>query len=511
MRGKPGSSWWLLQHELRMFWFNSSKRSGRQIWLWVLGIGWLGLHGLAFHLLRDMPAFPQEVLSIVAIGATLLMVVLGTFMFSSGLKSSVDSLFERGDVDLLLSSPLPSRSIFTVRLGAISLGVASTYLALAAPVVNAGVATGHVAWLAAYPAMMAWAIITCSLAMLLTLLLVRVIGARKTRVVAQVVSAIAGALIFLLSQAYNLLHADSRGLATDLAARFAAPGSPLAPASLLWAPGRALMGSALPLLCLIVMAVALFLFTVQFTHGFFVHGLQQAVSSRRAGTGRANKPQGQFGRPLAEVVLRKEWRLIARDPNLLSQVLLQLLYMLPLGFVVLRADSGVAPGMAAGLTILSGSLAASLTWIVVAAEDAPDLLHAAPAARRTIRLAKVAAAVIPTLSLMAVPLVWAVAHDVVTGLLMSFTVVAATICAALTCLWHGRPAPRGNFKTRGKSNKVSVLLELIGGFSWAGTGFVLIRAAGPGQNAYDALWAGITLSVALLTLLLAWGTRRRAS
>jgi len=511
MRGKPGSSWWLLQHELRMFWFNSSKRSDRQVWLWILGLCWLGLHGLAFHLLRGMPALPQEVLSIMAIGATLLMVVLGTFMFSSGLKLSVDSLFERGDVDLLLSSPLPSRSIFTVRLGAISVGVASTYLVLAAPLVNAGAVTGHIALLAVYPALLAWAIGTSSLAMLLTLLLVRVIGARKTRVVAQVVSAIAGALIFLLSQAYNLMHTGSRGLATDMVTRFAAPGRLLAPDSLFWLPGRALLGSALPLLCLIVVAGTLFVFTAQFTHGFFVRGLQQAVSSRRARIGRANKPQGQFGRPLAEVVLRKEWRLIARDPNLLSQVLLQLLYMLPLGFVVLRADSGVAPGMAAGLTILSGSLAASLTWIVVAAEDAPDLLQAAPAARRMIRLAKVAAAVIPTLVLMAVPLVWAVAQDVVSGLLMCFTVVASTICAALTCLWQGRPAPRGNFKTRGKSNKVSVLLELIGGFSWAGTGFVLIRAAGPGQNAYDARWASITLSVALLTLLLAWGTRRRAS
>jgi ABC-2 type transport system permease protein len=203
MKGRPGSSWWLLQHELRMFWFNSSKRSGRQGWLWFLGVGWLGLHGLAWHVLHDMPALPHDVLAILAMGATLVMVVLGTFMFSSGLKSSVDSLFERGDVDLLLSSPLPSRSIFTVRLGAISLGVASTYLALAAPVVNAGVVTGHIAWLAAYPVLLAWATASCSLAMLLTLLLVRVIGSRKTRVVAQVLSAIAGALIFLLSQ----LHA----------------------------------------------------------------------------------------------------------------------------------------------------------------------------------------------------------------------------------------------------------------------------------------------------------------
>jgi ABC-2 type transport system permease protein len=510
MKGRPGSSWWLLQHELRMFWFNSSKRSGRQGWLWFLGVGWLGLHGLAWHVLHDMPALPHDVLAILAMGATLVMVVLGTFMFSSGLKSSVDSLFERGDVDLLLSSPLPSRSVFTVRLAAISLGVAGTYLALAAPVVNAGVVTGHIAWLAAYPVLLAWATVSCSLAMLLTLLLVRVIGSRKTRVVAQVLSAIAGALIFLLSQAYNLMQPASRGFVAELVTRFATPGSLVAPDSLLWLPGRAVLGSALPSLFLVVVAAVLFFFTVQFTHGFFVHGLQQAVSSVRARSGRARVPEGQFGRHLLEVVLRKEWRLIARDPDLLSQVLLQMLYLLPLGFVMLRGESGTAPGLAAGLAILSGSLTASLTWIVVAAEDAPDLLQAAPAARRVIRLAKVAAAVIPTLLLMAIPLAWAMAHDIVTGLLACFTVVSATLCAALTCLWQGRPAPRGNFKTRGKSNWVSAILELVGSFGWGGTGFLLIRAAGPGQNAYDARWASITLSIALLTLLLAWGTRRRA-
>jgi hypothetical protein len=49
---------------------------------------------------------------------------LATFMLSSALKSSVLALFERGDLDLLLSSPLPSRSIFTVRLLGVAAGAA---------------------------------------------------------------------------------------------------------------------------------------------------------------------------------------------------------------------------------------------------------------------------------------------------------------------------------------------------------------------------------------------------
>ena len=510
MRGKPGSSWWLLQHELRMFWFNSTKRRGREVWLWLLAAGWLGLHLVAFYLLRHLPVLPANALPIMAIGATVLMVVIGTFMFSSGLKASVDSLFERGDVDLLLSSPLPSRSIFTVRLGAITLGVAGGYFALAGPVVNAGVVTGHIGWLAVYPVLLAWTSICCSLAMLLTLFLVRILGARKTRVVAQILSAIAGALIFLLAQAQNLLHLGPRLSPAQLAERVFAPGSMLAPESMLWSAGRAALGSVLPLLVLLAVATALFMFTIQFTHGFFVHGLQQSVSSVRVKNKSNTEPRGQFGRHLFEVVLRKEWRLIARDPHLLSQVLLQLLYLLPIAFLVLQSHAQAGPGVAAGLVMLSGSLTASLTWIVVAAEDAPDLLQASPAAMRIVRFGKLAAATIPTLTLTATPLVWTAAHHLATGLLLCLTVLAATMGAALTGLWQGRPAPRGNFKMRGKGNWVGMILELIGTLGWAGTGFLLIRAAGPGQSAYDARWAGITLSIALLTLLLAWGTRHRA-
>lgn len=512
MRGKPGSAIWLLQHELRMFWFNNGRRSKKRSWMApVLLVGWLGLHGLAFFLLRGMPPVPDTVLPLLAMGATLMLVVLGTFMFSSGLKGSVDSLFERGDVDLLLSSPLPSRSIFTVRLCAIIIGVATIYLALAAPVVNAGLFIGHPEWLAVYAVVLAWSAICCAVAMLLTLLLVRVLGARRTRVVAQVISAIAGALLFLLAQAQNFLQLGTRESVNNMVAAYIAPGSFLAPDSIVWSAGHALTGGIGPLLGLVLAALALVLFTVHFTHGFFVRGLQQAVSSVRARSKRAVMPPGRFGRHLVEVVLRKEWRLILRDPHLLSQVLLQLLYLLPLIVVVLRGDRPIAPGIAAGLTLLAASLAASFTWIIVAAEDAPDLLQASPSAMRIIRLAKLAAAILPVLALMALPLAWALAQQVVTGLLMCFTVVGASISAALTNMWHGRPGPRGSFKSRGKSNWVSTVVEMVASLGWAGTAFVLTGAVLPGQSAYDAPLAGLGLAISLLTLLLAWVTRRRVA
>ncbi|WP_229425440.1 hypothetical protein [Massilia sp. Se16.2.3] len=103
------------------------------------------------------------------------------------------------------------------------------------------------------------------------------------------------------------------------------------------------------------------------------------------------------------IVVVKEWRLIARDPHLISQVLLQLLYLLPLCLVVFREGSLQLPGTGAGLTMLCGSLSAALASIILLAEEAPDLLHTAPANAAAVRFAKLAAAVMPVLALVALP------------------------------------------------------------------------------------------------------------
>ena len=75
-----------------------------------------------------------------AIFTTLALAAIATLMLSSALKASVMALFERGDLDLLLSSPLSSRSIFTVRLLGVIMSGAALYLFLFGPLVHVGVA-----------------------------------------------------------------------------------------------------------------------------------------------------------------------------------------------------------------------------------------------------------------------------------------------------------------------------------------------------------------------------------
>jgi ABC-2 type transport system permease protein len=314
--------------------------------------------------------------------------------------------------------------------------------------------------------------------MLLTLAMVRLLGARKTRVIAQVVAAIAGALLFLLSQAYNMVsHSSDPGAGSRLTRRVA-ESSLLGPDSLLWLPGRAALGEALPLLVVVLLAAGAFMLTVGRTHRFFVHGLQQAAGM---GPVRA-RPRGplrvRVRRSLFDTIVIKEWRLIWRDPHLISQVLLQLVYLLPLFVLVLRGADTPGPAIGAGLTLLCSSLSSSLAWIVISGEDAPDLLWSAPASRHAIRMGKLAASVMPPLALVAVPLLWLVVRTPVTGLMVCFTVTAAVFGAALIVLWVGRPAPRSDFRARGKENVLCACLELLNSALWGGLAWLLVSMGG---------------------------------
>ena len=519
MKAPPGSSRWLLRHELRLAWYGAAlntkaRAGGRRRLGWpsiaVYTIAWLTLHVLAFAVLHKLG--PDGITNpALAIPATLALVAIATFMLSTSLRASVMALFERGDLDLLLSSPLPSRSVFTVRLLGVAMSGAALYLFLFGPLVHVGLALGQFRWIGVYVAIAGTATLMACLGMLLTLALVRLLGARRTRVLAQVLGAVAGALLFLLSQAYSLLvqtgDADSAGRTL----RRVAETPWLAPDSPLWLPGRAVLGEPLPMLGMALLGIAVFALTAGRTHRFFVHGLQEAAGSARAVGRPAGELRMRFRRSLFDTVVVKEWRLIARDPHLISQVLLQLVYLAPLLFLILRRNEAPAPAVGAALALLSSSLSASLAWIVVSAEDAPDLLRSSPAAGRTIALAKLAASVMPPLLLVAVPLLWLVVRAPLAGVLISFVVTAAVLGAALIVVWQGRPAQRSDFKMRGRENFLCTVFETVNTLCWGGLGWLLVslaseRGASAGST---ALMAAGTLAVALVSLLLAWLLRRR--
>ncbi|MES3022495.1 MAG: hypothetical protein V4857_13025 [Pseudomonadota bacterium] len=478
----PGGSLWLLRHEFRVFLYGLSaplskgsasrrmKKSSIAVWCVLT----LLLHGVAVAMLLPLNAAGRSLPPQMPMVATIVLAILFTLMLSGALKFSVEALFERGDLDLLLSSPISSRSIFTARLAAVVGGVALLFLFFLAPFANAGLALGQFHWLAIYPAIVSMAAIAASLAMLLTLSLVRAFGVRRTRVVAQVLGALSGAMVFLFSQLFSgALESTTAGMLARIKP-WLKPGQWLGPESWFWLPGQAILGAPLPLLGLMLAAAALFLVTVHCTHAFFVRGLQQAVSSVRAAARPAGELRFHFETSLLRIVLRKEWRLILRDPQLISQVLLQLLFILPLGGMLVVKGSSALVGLAAGLAFLCGSLAASLAWVTIAAEDAPDLLRAAPCGQGTVRRAKLAAAALPSLALLVPPLLWTALTQPLASALLFLLAGGASISAPLIVHWLAHPAARGSFNARGKGNFVCTAFELVGNICWAALTYLVL-------------------------------------
>lgn len=515
MMASPGSSLWLLRHEMRMYLFNMAsvnathgKRGLNKGSLISLAFVWICLHVLMYFLLYALrkAGDPQH---IVIVGVTIAMAGLMTLMLSTGLKSSVEVLFERADLDLLLSSPLPSRSIFTVRLASITLGIAAIYLFFLTPLAHAGLVLGQFKWLGIYPAILSMAVIAASVAMLMTLGLVKWLGVRRTRVVAQVLGALSGAFLFLSFQAGNLSkNRDNKGwMEGKLAAMQNADGL-LGPDSPLWYPARGALGAPLPAIALGLAGVAVFFLTVHYTHRFFVHGVQQAVSAVRVAKRPAAGLRFTFRRSLAQTIIIKEWRLIARDPNLISQVLLQLLYMMPILFLFFADGKPSAAGIGASLAFLCASLTGALGWVIMSAEEAPDLLRAAPCKAATVRNAKLVSVVAPGVALALAPLLWHATRAPLEALLMLLLLTGSSLSTALIVMWCGRPAARGDFKSRGKGNVMASIFEALVAMSWSGIAFSLL--SGITAGAWSTLHlAGAGAAATLAFSLLAVARRFR--
>jgi ABC-2 type transport system permease protein len=192
----------------------------------------------------------------------------------------------------------------------------------------------------------------------------------------------------------------------------------------------------------------------------------------------------------------KEWRLLRRDPLLLSQILMQLFYLLPL-FLVFGTRLGedgfdrfAVAGFSSGFVLLVTSLAASLAWLTVSAEDAPDLITSAPVSRDRIETAKAMAAGIPAALLLVPP---AVGASIVVAPMAGFWLLlgggAAIVSTCLIAIWHQTPGNRKQFRRRTRG---SLLLNL-------GRSFVAMGWIGATALAVSG-WALAAIIPALISL-----------
>jgi ABC-2 type transport system permease protein len=466
----PGSIPWLMRHELRLYLRSGLLKGSSFTFLIIIEIL---LHlvavpvafvvrGASAHGGQDMPAALPLLL------VTGGLAFAGIFMLSRSLNGIVQVLYTRADLDLLLSSPIAPDSIIGVRVATVALTVTLEVALLVWPFANVFVLFGMFSWAKLYLLLPAIGMLATSLGVVLTLTLFRLLGPSKTRIVGQVLAALIGMAIFLLTQLPNLMrHGPQRGpspyggFAMLLRADPGRLGTILLPARLVitgyWPSVLFTLGCGMVLLL-----------TVRVLSGRFLRAATTVGSMGAAHGAPVSARPLRFRSSLRAVLIVKELRLIRRDPLLLMQLLQQSIYLVPLCLLLWRQSRGgssAVPWMWLGMILVSGTLATALAWITIAAEDAPELLTAAPLTRALVVRTKIEAALLPLVPLWLVPLP-------ILGRTNLWFAVSLTLCAfgcsvstALLQIYR-RPAKRDSFRTRARGAPGKGFLEMGVILSW---------------------------------------------
>ncbi len=506
---QPATLTWFARHELRLFWrdwfsmLTAGKRRREPVLLLVT-LGFVA----AVHLVAYFVVAPFTAGGITADKQTLVMVASSAFlswtlMLSQAIETVTRSFYARADLDLILSSPTSARRLFAVRMVAIAFGTTLLTTVLASPFINALAYHDGPRWLAAYGVLVAMGAAATALALVVTIVLLRAFGPNRTRLISQILSAVVAAAFVIGVQAAAIMSTGTFSRIAFLRSHSVVALAP-EPGSPLWLPARAAMGDLGALAVVLGLALAgLALVIAAVSARFEAQATTASTAAEPAGR-TARRPSGF--RPAAtrhRALRRKELTLLRRDPWLLSQTLMQILYLLPPALLLWRSfDGGVSVllVMVPVMVMASGQLAGGLAWIAVSGEDAPDLVASAPVTPRAIIAAKieavlgsVAVVVTPLLIALAVPAPWLAAAAAV-------GIVISAVSGTMIQIWFRAQARRSAFRRRQIPSRLATLAEALSSILWAGV--AALAAAGT--------WFAAVLAVlALMTLAGAWAIRPR--
>lgn len=482
----PGLAW-LIGHELRLALRQGSATvRTRAIILAIVLLVPSVVGGALAWTLRDVAAMPVGAFGMVsAILAGMLLLML-----SGASVHVLRSFHDRGDLDLLFSAPLPRPRILAAKAVAVHFAVALPITIVVSPFLIASALLGHPGWLGGIAMVLATSVVATSLAFGLAAALFERVGAARARVILQVGGGVFATAVVILGQTPTFaprLFADVRHTLR------AVPPAPFD-----W-PARAFFGEPLPLAVMLALAVGAAVIAARTAADQLGRGAPALVARRPGGRSDALAPRA-FRGGLGRILLVKELRLLGRDPELIAAISLQLAYMVP-AFALIFIGGAVTPArLAAAAVLFAGLLPASLAWLTICGEDAPDLLAAAPVSRRAIARAKLLAACLPALVIVAVPIVFIAGQSLRAGAVALLLCPVAALAAAAQQGWLGKPQPRRAFRTRQKGSILLAVAEygLAGGWSWTAA----LLGAG-------SAWAVVPAAVAGLVLLGSWRFRLR--
>jgi ABC-2 type transport system permease protein len=502
----PGSLSWFARHELRLAWRDtlSMMTAGRQDRERKVAIGLIVLAGF-MHLVAFLtlggsgniglnPDVPT--LIIVTAGALL----SGSAMLSQAMEGVTRVFYTRSDLELILTSPVACHRLFAVRIAAMALSVSLMSMLLIGPFIVILVWQGGSRWLGAYGVIVAISLIATALAVILTVTLFQTIGPKYTRLVAQIAAAVIGGMFVIGLQMAAILSTGTMSRLAFLESEFVmahAPGIQ----SVLWWPARAALGNWLCTAIVVTASLALFVvITVRYAPRF------AACTIAASGVSRGNTHNRVVGRPFRvepapAALRRKEMLLLIRDPWLISQSLMQVLYLLPpavLLWMNFTAEGGGSIILVPTLVMAAGQLAGGLAWLTISGEDAPELVATSPIPESRLLRAKIEA-VLECIGVLFFPFVMGLALvSPVRALIAACGIATSAASAATIQLWFRSQAKRSQFRRRHTSSRIATFSEAFSSVAWAATGAV--AAAGSWSAGVVALFAiGVLACAGLLS------------
>ncbi len=463
---------WFARHEARLAWrewfamITAGRRTRARTVAVALALFAIFLHLFAYFTVAryaDIPDQPDKSTLVLITGCAVLAFAL---MVSQAMESVTRAFYARADLDLILSSPTAVRKLFGVRLTALAVSVAGLTLVLAAPFINVMAYAGGLRWLGAYGVVVAMGAAATSLAVALTVALFRLVGPKRTRVVAQVAAAVVGAAFVIGIQVAAIA---SYGTISRLDIMQSAGLIALAPEldSFLWWPARAMFGDVTALAAVLGTSLALLLATIAI---FSIRFGDHAIAASSISTATRRRRLAAF-RPVsaARALRHKEWTLLLRDPWLLSQTLMQLLYLTPPALLLWRSygEGGAVVVVVPVLVMAAGQLAGGLAWLVISGEDAPDLVAAAPVARRMIVRAKIEAVMIAIAVVFAPFVIALLPVAPIQATTAALGIALATASATAIQFWFRTQAKRSHFRRRQTASRVATLAEALSSITWA--------------------------------------------
>ena len=499
---QPATLPWLAGHELRLGWRDwaalmtaGRRRRARNVAIAIL-IAAAVMHLFAWWIVKGYADANVAYDAATLVGVTGTLLLSWSLLLSQAMESVTRAFYARSDLDLILTSPVSARKVFAVRMGRIAAASVAVALLLAAPFIDVLALRGGLRWLAAYGVVAAMGAVATAAALALTIALFRLVGAKRTRLIAQIVAAVIGAAFVIGLQIAAIFSFGTLSRFAALQSQWMLARAP-DPASALWWPARAVLGDLGALAGVVAVGFALLgaaiaLFSRRFgEHTLAAAGVGSAVvRQRRAAL--AFRPRSQ-----ARVLRHKEWALLKRDPWLMSQTLMQILYLLPpalLLWVTFHDGTDAYVVLIPVVVMAAGQLAGGLAWLTISGEDAPDLVASAPITGIGVLRAKIEA-VIGAIALVFAPMVLALGlNSPFAALVCGLGVLASAAAATWVQLCFRVQAKRSQFRRRQTSSRMATFAEAFSSIAWAATAALAAAetwsALGPA-----AIGAGILVGV----------------